>query len=77
MDFKSLAERVWSEYHRQPGLQGVLIEGEPAIGLRYTFENDEHADRFLTLRNLHHSYKPENANALQKDGAHVIEIWRR
>lgn len=77
IDFKALAQRLWAEYHRQPGLQCVLIEGEPAIGLRYAFEDDVFADRFFALRSLHHSFTPENANALKIDGAHVVEIWRR
>lgn len=77
IDFKTLAERIWAEYCRQPGLQCVLSEGEPGVGLRYSFADDCFADRFLTLRNMHHSFTPENANALRKEGMDVVEIWRR
>jgi hypothetical protein len=73
--FDALAQRAQTEYQRQPGFKCVVVEGAPAIGLRYKFENEVSADRFKLLRELHNSYDPVNANALVKEGFDIIEIW--
>jgi hypothetical protein len=74
-DFKSLAQKAWNECQKRPGLKCVVVEGSPAIGLRYQFEDDRSADRFIAYRELHNSYEPANANALVREGRDVLEIW--
>jgi hypothetical protein len=74
-NFNALAQKAQSEFQRQPGLKCVVVEGEPAIGLRYQFENEASADRFKVFRELHNSYEPVNANALIKEGVDIVEIW--
>jgi hypothetical protein len=73
--FEALAQKAQTEYQRQPGFKCVVVEGEPAIGLRYKFENEVSADRFKVFRELHNSYEPANANALIIEGGDVVEIW--
>jgi hypothetical protein len=74
-NFNALAQRAQAEYQRQHGLKSVVVEGTPAIGLRYRFENEVSADRFIAIRELHNSYEPANANTLIKVGLDVVEIW--
>jgi hypothetical protein len=74
-DFNALARRASAEYHRQAGIISVSIEGDPAVGLRYSFRDLESAERFMALRRVHNSYEPDNANTLRRDACEVIEIW--
>jgi hypothetical protein len=74
-DFNALARRASAEYHLQAGIISVSVEGDPAVGLRYSFRSIETARRFLALRRVHNSYEPANANTLRREDREVIEIW--
>ena len=75
-NFDVLAAEAWAEYQQQPGILSVVADGEPAGGLRYKFDNNATAERFIALRQLHNSYEPANANLLKIEDAEVVEIWR-
>lgn len=74
--FHDLAKRAMLEYRRQPGLIDVEVEGIPAMGLRYRFDEKASAGRFMLLRSLLCGYEPED-RLLNIDGNDVVEIWRR
>lgn len=75
-DFRDLAQQARIRYQLQPGLVGISIEGDPPLGFRYRFADKTAAGRFLSLRELHNSYEPLNANTLRQEGADVVEVWR-
>ncbi|MCE1274943.1 MAG: hypothetical protein LWW75_10560 [Chlorobiales bacterium] len=74
-DFQYLALWATSEYQMQPGLISVEIEGDPAVGLRYRFDEEASAGRFRLLRGLLHTFEPGN-NELRIEGHDVVEVWR-
>ncbi len=74
-DFHALARRASAEYHWQAGIISISVEGDPAVGLRYSFRDRETAERFLVLRRLHNSHEPANANTLKREKCDVVEIW--
>lgn len=74
-DFHKLAQRAMSEYRYQSGLNGVEVEGEPASGLRYKFNDEVSAERFMFFRGLMRR-SDHGSSELSVDGCDVIEIWR-
>lgn len=73
-NFHDIAKRAMIEYRRQPGLISVELEGVPAIGLRYRFDEEASAGRFLTLRSLLSAYE-QGERLLHLDGRDVLELW--
>lgn len=73
-DYHHLAQKAMGEYYRQPGLIEILVDGEPASGLRYRFDEEASASRFMILRGVlrHHDHGCGN---LRIDGRDVIEVW--
>lgn len=75
-EFNELARRLQDEYRSQPGLLSIHVEGDPAVGLRYSFADAPAAECFMKRRELQFSYEPANANDLVRDECDVVEIWR-
>lgn len=74
-DFQAIALWAKAEYSLQPGLIDIRVEGDPAVGLRYRFDEVASAGRFRLLRGLLHTFEPES-NELCVEGRDVVEIWR-
>lgn len=62
------------EYRYQPGLKRIEVEGEPETGLRFKFDNEASAARFMFLRGLLCRLNPGNTD-LRIDGCDVVERW--
>ncbi|NTV25872.1 MAG: hypothetical protein HGB01_06640 [Chlorobiaceae bacterium] len=73
-DYKVLAQKAMDEYRYQPGLIRVEVEGTPATGIRFRFDGEASATRFMFLRGLFRHEKPEMSD-LSIDGSDVLEIW--
>lgn len=74
-DYHHLAQRAMGEYRHQPGLIEILVEGDPASGLRYRFDEEASASRFMILRGVLRQHD-RRAGDLIIDGRDVLEVWR-
>lgn len=63
------------EYRWQPGLQGIDVEGQPPRGLRYRFEDNACARRFMMLRKLQGNHEHDRSRSLTFEGRYVVELW--
>jgi len=73
-DFQALAQRAKIEYRHQPGLIDIKVEGDPAHGLRFKFEHESYAERFMFLRSMLKKKDP-SMGQLRCDGCDVVEVW--
>lgn len=73
-DIHELARQTMLEYRYQPGLIGIEIEGEPANRIRYIFEDESTASRFMFLRGLLRQHDP-GTGMLHLEGSDVVENW--
>lgn len=75
-DIHELARQTMLEHRYQPGLIGIEIEGEPADRIRYIFEDEVTASRFMFLRALLRQHDPRTGG-LNLEGREVVESWMR
>lgn len=72
-DFHKLAHRAKVEYRYQPGFVDAHVDGDPPKGLRYRFESEDLASRFLLLRSMQRRY--DHTGEIWIDGSDVVEVW--
>jgi hypothetical protein len=73
-DFHQLAQRARVMHRYQTGLTDVQVEGAPAAGLRYKFDEEASASRFMILRGILRHHDP-GTGSLRIDGRDVVEVW--
>lgn len=73
-DYHFLEQRAMVEYRYQPGLIKIVVEGEPAFGLRYRFDDEASASRFMILREVLRQHD-RGVGDLLIDGRDVVEVW--
>jgi hypothetical protein len=70
-----LATNLRSVYRYQPGLVRIELEGAPAKGLRYKFDDAVSARKFMLLLGVLRSHGNEFGE-LWAEGCDVVEVWR-
>jgi|WetSurMetagenome_2_1015567.scaffolds.fasta_scaffold317891_2 hypothetical protein len=73
-DFHQLVQRAKVEHRYQPGLIDIEVEGTPGCGLRYRFEHEPAAEKFITLVALLRNKDPGTVR-LWIEGCDVVEVW--